>query len=322
MASIENIKTSNEGFELSCEFKNVPVTFVNALRRITLAEIPAVVVRDVQILENTTQLPHEMLKHRMEMLPINIHPTDSSMVKDTKIEVKVVAEKESADKLVTTDDFVVESRKEGILMRDRDFDTPLLFLKVRKGESVHIKARLAVENDHVSQVCTATTSWHVDPELAKNARKEFEKSGQDIRIFDNTLIQRYYSRDERGRPNWFDFSVESVGVLKSKEIVGMAIKILKKKMDEYMRDALQNIQRESDPGTFSVTLEQGGHTLGALMQEVVYGDANVNFVSYDILHPLKNTMVLRFNTDKSPESILKNAQNTIEEYCSVVEKGL
>jgi len=64
------------------------------------------------------------------------------------------------------------------------------------------------------------------------------------------------------------------------------------------------------------------HTLGALLQEVVYSDANVNFVSYDILHPLKNTMVLRFNTDKSPESILKNAQNAIEEYCSVVEKGL
>jgi DNA-directed RNA polymerase subunit L len=59
-----------------------------------------------------------------------------------------------------------------------------------------------------------------------------------------------------------------------------------------------------------------------LMQEVIYSDSNVNFVSYDIPHPLKNTMVLRFNTKKTPESILKTAAEAIEEYCSVVEKGL
>jgi len=31
MASIENLKTSNRGFELSCEFVNFPISFVNAL---------------------------------------------------------------------------------------------------------------------------------------------------------------------------------------------------------------------------------------------------------------------------------------------------
>ena len=93
-------------------------------------------------------------------------------------------------------------------------------------------------------------------------------------------------------------------------------------MDEYIREALENIQKESDPGTCNVTLEQGGHTIGYLMQEVIYSDANVKFVSYDIPHPLKNTMVLRWNSEKSPESILKNAQELIKEYCSVVEKIL
>jgi len=33
-------------------------------------------------------------------------------------------------------------------------------------------------------------------------------------------------------------------------------------------------------------------------------------------------MVLRWNSEKSPESILKNAQELIKEYCSVVEKIL
>ena len=52
-------------------------------------------------------------------------------------------------------------------MRDRDIDEPLLFLHMKKGEKVHIEGRLIIENQRVSQVCTATTSWVVDEELKK-----------------------------------------------------------------------------------------------------------------------------------------------------------
>jgi DNA-directed RNA polymerase subunit L len=323
MASIENIKVSNRGFELGCELRNFPVSFVNGLRRILIGNIPTVVVRDVKILENTTQLPHEMLKHRMEMLPIKVAPTDSTTIKDAKIKIKVLPETEKDEtRTITTDEFTVESVNPEIMMRDRDLDTPLLFLRVRKGESVHIEARLALENEQVSQVCTVTSGWHIDPDLAKEARKAYLEAGNDVRIFDNSLVQRYYSRNENGRPNWFDFSVESVGVLNSKDILSMGVNILRKQVDTYVKDALDNIQRESDENTYSVTLDQGGHTIGYLMQEVIYSDSNVNFVSYDILHPLKKTMVLRFNTTKKAESILKTAKDVIEEYCSVVEKSI
>ena len=323
MASIENIKVSNRGFELGCELRNFPVSFVNGLRRTLLGNIPTVVVRDVKILENTTQLPHEMLKHRMEMLPINVVPTDSTTIKDAKISLRILPETEKDDtRTITTDDFVIDSSYPTILMKDRDLDTPLLFLRVRKGESVHIEARLSLENEQVSQVCTVTSGWHIDPEVANQARQEFVNAGNDVRIFDNSLIQRYYSRNENGRPNWFDFSVESVGVLQSKDIFAMGVSILRKQVDTYIKEALNNIQRENDENTYSIVLEQGGHTIGYIMQETIYGDSNVNFVSYDILHPLKKTMVLRFNTTKKPESILKTAKDVIEEYCSVVEKGL
>ena len=77
MPSVENVRTANKGFELSCEFRHFPVTFVNALRRLVLSGVPTVVIQDVQILENTTQLPHEMMKHRVEMLPVNVTPEDA-----------------------------------------------------------------------------------------------------------------------------------------------------------------------------------------------------------------------------------------------------
>lgn len=323
MATIENIRAANNGFELYCELKNFPVSFVNGLRRTLIGNLPTVVIRDVQILENTTQLPHEMLKHRVEMLPVNVNPTDAATIKDAKIELRILPEKEKdGTRTITTDDFVVESGREGLLMKDRDISEPLIFLRVRKGESVHIKGRLALENEQVSQVCTATTGWHIDPELAAAARKEFVEQGNDPRVFDNSIVQRYYSRNESGRPNWIDLSIESVGVLQSKELLKIAVGVIRKQVGDYVKDALENIQKESDEGTYNVTLEKGGHTIGYLMQEIIYSNLDVNFVSYDVPHPLKNTMVLRFNTPKKPESILKTAKDMIDEYCLVVENNL
>jgi DNA-directed RNA polymerase subunit L len=323
MAAIESLKTSKDGFEVSFHLRNFPVSFVNALRRIVMANIPTVVLRDVQILENTTQLPHEMLKHRFEMLPVNVSPDDTATIREAMVELQIVANKEQKSvETITTDNFAIHSAREKILMRDRDLDTPILFLRVRPGEAVHIRGKLAVENEGVSQVCTIATGWHVDPELAKANRKIWVEEGKDPREFDNFYIQRSYSVDSKGRPNWFDFKIESVGVLKAKDILSMAVGILRKRLDDYMKEAVTYIRREQDEGSYTISLQQGGHTLGALLGEVIYSDQNTNFASYDIPHPLKPDMVIQMNTTKQPESILKTAREAIEEYCSVVEKGL
>jgi hypothetical protein len=163
MATFEVI--SKNAVNIKTEFRNFPLTFVNGMRRTLLSNLPTVVIRDIQILDNTTQMPHEMLRHRLELLPVNVLHTDSSIIRDSVIELRLLPQPEDA--VITTDDFVVESGREGVLMRDRDLDTPLLFLRVRKGESVHIKAKLSVEKG--SQVCTASMSFHVDPERAKIA---------------------------------------------------------------------------------------------------------------------------------------------------------
>ena len=320
MASVKNIKSTNKGFELSLELQNFPVSFVNAIRRITLSGIPTVVIRDVQVIENTSQMPHEMLRHRMEMLPVSVSPDDASKIRDTTVEVHVVPNKEQVGVLtVTTDNF---TSGESVLMKDRDLDTPILFIRLRPGEGIRMKGRLAVETQTASQVCTATTGWHVDPELAKLNRAKFIEEGGDPRLFDNFTVQKSYSRDESGNPNWFDMSIESVGVLKSIDILKIAVRVLRKRVDEYVKEALDSIQRENDEGSYMISLSQGGHTIGALMQYVMYLNRNVNFVSYNIPHPLRDVLVLRFNTSLQPESALKTAHDTINEYCSVLEKVL
>ena len=316
-SKMENVKV--RGRELTCELKNFPVTFVNGLRRTMLSGIPKVVIRDVQILANTTQVPYEMLKHRVEMLPINVHPSDHTTIKEAKIELRLTTITEPRN--VTTDDFVVESGRESILMKDPDFGDPILFLKVRAGEAVHIVGRLAVETDGVTHACCVSTSWHVDPERMKLDRKTHVDGGGDEKLFDNFLYQKSYSRDDLGRPNHFDMIVETIGVLPPKEILRLGAQILRIKSQEYLVAALKNITREKDAGTYSITLDFGGHTIGALFQEVIYKSKDTEFVAYDIPHPLMPAMVLKFHTSKPPEEVLNSAAKRIEEYCSLVENN-
>lgn len=319
MAEMEIVgqKEANCGFEYHCELKNVPSSFVNSLRRVLLSDIPTVVIRDVEILENTSQIPHEMIKHRVEMLPVNVSPTDASVIREAKIELRVLPA--PTERIIRTRDFVITHGRETLLMGDRDTGDSLLFLKLRPNEQIHIKAGLSVETKTASQVCVATMSNRVDPEIAEEERNLFLEDGGEPAVFDNFYIQRCFAKDERGRPVWFNLDVESVGVLPARELVRMAAKILKQKIADYMEQALANITRHKD-NEFSVSLQLGGHTELAPLQEVLYSDMNVNFVSYKVPHPLKPDTILRFQTKENPESVLKNAQTKLEEYCDKVEK--
>jgi DNA-directed RNA polymerase subunit L len=316
MATFSIVKKND--VHLHSEFRNFPLTFVNGLRRVMLSEMPLVKLHDIQILDNTTQMPHEMLKHRLELLPIDVLHTDAHIIKDCSLQLKVHGVTENI--MVTTDDFEVTGGRDHLIMRDRDLKTPLLFLRMRKGETVHVKAKLGLEKG--SQVCTASMAYHVDPERAKIDKKKYVDDGGDARVFDSFYIQKSYSVDEIGRPNWIDVSVETVGVLNPKDIVKLGVQEIKKQVDMWMISALEKITHESEKNVYNIKLEQGGHTIGALLQEVIYHSKDTNFVSYDIPHPLKPTMIVRWCSEKKPEEILKQTQKTIHEYCEIVEKGL
>ena len=324
---IVNVREANCGYEFHCEFRNFPVTFVNAIRRILLSKLPIVVIRDIDILENTTQMPHEMLRHRVSMLPVNVHPEDKNTIRDTKIELFVKTDKDA--KTITTKDFAIQSNRTNLLMNDRDYDEPLLLVRMRPNETLHIKASLGVDSDiGVSHVCTATTMWHIDEELAKEARQSWIEDDEGApAVFDNFYIQKYYSRNEKGRPDWIDLNVESVGVMSGKELVRMAVRVLRNKLDSYMKEAIPNIETMKND-EFVIAVQQGEHTICALVQEVMYnledGESKplVNFVSYDIPHPLRTDTVVRFHTKHHSEDVVNKVYSTIKEYCDVIEKGL
>ena len=323
---MENIRVSLDSYRLDGEFKNVPVSLVNALRRILLAELPVVVVSNVRILDNTTTMTHEMLKHRIEMLPVNVKPEEAGAIRDTKITLRYLPSPDPRE--ITTADFAISGPVPDVLMRDRDLDTPLFFLALKPNESVHVEATLAIAPTGLSHVCVSTFKNHIDPEVARVDRDTMiAQAGDDpaaqreaARIFDTFHVQRSFSRDpETGRPNWFDFTVESIGVLQAKDLMKRAAEVLKAKIEEWVKSP---IQREAD-GFYRIETEGESFTLGQLLQEVIYLGGLADFVSRDIGHPLTPKLVIRFRTKTvGPEAVVERAKTEALTLCENVLKSL
>jgi len=315
MATMENVRHSLNGYRLTCEFKKTPIPFVNALRRILLAEIPTVVIRDVVIRDNTSQMIHEMLKHRVEMLPVAVSASEGDVIRDTKLTLRFLSSPEARD--ITTDDFVVAGPRASVLLKDRDLGTPLYFLTLKPNESLHIECGLGLATTGASQVCVSTFRNHIDEERAKLDRDSFilSNDGQDVRIFDNHLIQRSYARDEHDRPNHFDFTVESIGVRSARDLLHTAADILKKNIIEFVKLPVS----KDETGVYVVETTTEGHTLGALAQAIMYeAPGLVDFVSYRIDHPLTAKLILQFRTKAKPEAVLERFQTEAVALCETV----
>jgi DNA-directed RNA polymerase subunit L len=314
---MENAKTSLNGYRLDCELKGVPVAFVNALRRIALAELPVVVLTNIELLENTSSLTHEMLRHRLEMMPMNVRPDEVGVIRDTRLELKIGSTPD-APLEVSTDDFTIFGPRKDVILKDRDLGTPGYFLRLAPNQSLHIKATLGVEPKGRSQVCVSTFRNHTEPETLRVQRGLWIDNGKDPREFDSFTYQKFYERDEAGRPYWFDLAVESIGVLPAKDILTQSVETLKEKLMEFMKAP---VQRE-EPGWFRVEMEGETFTLGHLLQELLYRDKNVEYVSRDIGHPLLPKLTVRFSTKQQPEQILETLKRGALELCENVLRSV
>ena len=307
---MQTVKISENSYRLDCELKGVPVAFVNALRRIALAELPIVVLTNVEILENTTSLTHEMLRHRVEMMPVNVKPEEVGVIRDTRLELKTGATDSPVE--VTTDDITVFGPRKEILLKDRDLQTPGSFLRLSPGQTLSLKASLGLGSG--SHVCISTFRNHCEPETLKVQRGLWIDNGKDPREFDSFYFQKFYERDENDRPYWFDFTLESVGVIPAKDLFKMSVQVLKDKLVEFLK---QPVQRE-EPGWYRIEGEGETFTLGHLVQDLLYRDKNVEFVSRDIGHPLLPKLIVRFSTKQQPEQVLETFKREALALCENV----
>ena len=187
------------------EFNDIPRQYVNALRRLSISQVPTFAIDDVVILENSSVMHDEAIAHRLGLIPLRTdleifvmpHVCDcKSTLGCSKCRVLLVLDTESQDKtkVITSADLVSEDE----IVKPVNNEIPIVSLAPGQKLKFEAYARLGTGKNHAKWQPTSVA-------VVKDSKKEE----------DSILV------------------IESNGSLTPEEIVLEAAKILGSKINEF-----------------------------------------------------------------------------------------
>ena len=241
-------KHSGKGNKLTVEMSKTHESFVNAIRRMIIEEVPTLAIEDVEIKENSSALYDEMLALRLGLLPIK---TD---LKTYELKNKCACAGEGCARCELV--LLLKSTKKGILpasdMQSKDpkctpvhGDMPVVFLLPKQKVELQATAILGTGKQHAKW--SPGLAWHQNKStitVNQNSKKLEEfKSKYPAQIFDKSgKIKKDFIVEENlvdavdgicddiikveYDPNTFLLNIESWGQLSTSEIMKQAADML------------------------------------------------------------------------------------------------
>lgn len=245
--------------------EEAPLAFVNAIRRLSISEVPTLAIDEVAFLDNTSVLYDEIIAHRIGLIPLT---TDLERFKPPE-------ECEGADPVTNPDCYVrlfldVEAEEDGTIIYSGDLKSedptvkpvydkiPVVILSKGQRVTFEAYARLGRGKEHIKW-SPVTVSAHkyvpkiiIDVNKCDLCRKCIEVCPKNVLsiegeslVIKNVLACTICRACEEVcgknaiRVSWvensFILNVESVGSLPPEKIVSEASKILERKAEEFIK---------------------------------------------------------------------------------------
>jgi hypothetical protein len=260
---VSNVTFNEELHQMKLDLAGLDVSYVNAIRRVILSDIPSVVMgapnTTIRFVENTSRMNNEILKHRLSCVPIHLPYADDPRIflqaqQGLYVKLHVVNDGDQV-LMVTTENLVVEQEGEkpvGAPWLAKDMFPPhrttghhIALLRLRPstllqqqsdGERIHLVAQLGIgtaRNDscfNVAHTCTFRNK-QIEGEALKTAREAYrnELSGKNMQKDEiEAAVEDWNLLDAKRKfvPNAFEFTLESVGHMPPLYILRTAIDLL------------------------------------------------------------------------------------------------
>lgn len=312
---------------------DVDKSFVNALRRTLIGNIPIIVCNtlDCRILTNTSGFTNEFISARLACIPIH-----HKVIKDSfKISVHV---KNTTSKTihVTTDDFKHEGTEKlypRTSLMDGKYSKPIEFLRLRPDEEIELECVTSIANGTMSGMynsvgicsygCTHDKAAS-DAAWVKNPLADIDKANWDL-----LKAKRYVI------PNSFDFRMRTLGVYTNEVLLKYAVIILKAQF-EYCKKTLTCIESTTTiKNCFDVTITgdytiesntfnmNGDYSIGGMLEHQLYLKLNdpITYIAYYKKHPRDTYGILRVAMeDGTSDSILNLVHKSCDECIKQLDK--
>jgi len=307
-ARIENLKESDE--TLTFTIAGIDVSYINAIRRTILSDIPIVCFKTTpyeenkaNILINTTRLNNEILKQRLSCIPICIKDLEIPF-KNYVLEVDVENKTDTAI-YVTTKDFKIKNMTTDSYLDEGDLRKifPSYVPPTGKGEYfidfVKLRPKLSEElpGERIKLTCaltigtaredssfnvTGTCAYGCTPdetkmveELAKRKQKWADEGKSEANIAFESANWKLLEGLRYVKRSSFDFILQTVGIYENADIIVKACQILMDKFVEIKR-LLDKDEIEIKPSdstietSYDVILENEDYTIGNILNYELY----------------------------------------------------
>ena len=275
MASkISNLK--EEDGKTTFTISNIDVSYVNAIRRTILSDIPIIVFKTTpyeenkaNIITNTSRLNNEIVKQRLSCIPICIKNLEEFLIKNYLLELDV-ENKTDTSIIVTTKDFKIKDISKNKYLEDNEVKQifpPYIppsgngefyidFLRLRPkltdeipGEKIKLTSEFSIGTSREDSMfnVTGTCSYGFTPnpekieeqlEIRKQKWKDEGMSEPQINF--EAANWKLLEAMRYVIKNSFDFIIESVGIYDNEDIIIKACIILYEKLTEIKQSLQQN----------------------------------------------------------------------------------
>jgi len=324
--------------ELNLEIKDITSSLINSIRRVCLEEHESIAFNiddyinsDLKVITNTSGLHNEFLLNRMGLLPIHYKNIDTFDPNKFKF---VLKKENKTNKLinVTSADIEVYNTETGKKEDPKKFFPPnknnsyILINKLKpnptKGEEIHIEGKASKHKGKKNaryQPGFIAFSNKQDPDKVKVALEKYLEDNKDSdkpdnlrRHFEISLADRYFYTDVNNNCNYYNVTVESIGIIPPEQILFNCINILFKKIENFKNNVNRIITEKFDSDiikievslenmkAFYISVQDESHTLGNLIQNhsLIYFDRKVlPFMGYRNPHPLKSMIEFKIATE-------------------------
>lgn len=249
--------------------RGVDASFMNALRRTVLVEVPCMAIDEVVIIENSSVLQDEIIAHRLGLIPIKTDldgynlPEECSCKSEfgcnlCRVALALDVEADEGTRTIYSGELVSENPD---IMPVAE-KIPIVKLAKEQKLRLEAYARLGKGRKHAKWQTVSMCSYKFFPKIEIDSkrcdlcakcveicpRKVLTKNGNKIVVQDLsacTLCQDCAEVCPENPPaidvKWdettFIFNLESTGVLSPRRIVTEAIKILNRRLKDFMKQA-------------------------------------------------------------------------------------
>lgn len=248
------------GEKLTFLLEGVSPAFANALRRIMIAEVPAMAIDEVHITDNSSVLFDEVIANRLGLIPLSFPARRMNLPGECKCKGKGCPLCQAVMKLEMEGPGMAYS---GSLKSSnnavRPLESKIPVVELLRGQKIKLQAvaRLGLGRDHIKNQA-ANAAYQYYPELETNGVKNPEElktaaeacprgalavRGGRLVLKDpvscdicRSCMDAVRGVSIKGNPNKFIFRVESVSGLNPRDIVIRANEILQGKAREFKKE--------------------------------------------------------------------------------------